>query len=50
MNLTIKFIVAINAVILLSYGFLLYRTAYLQNELVMEQAGSRPASSINRSS
>ncbi|MDD3619913.1 MAG: DUF3365 domain-containing protein [Desulfobulbaceae bacterium] len=38
MNLTIKFIVAISAVILLSYGFLLYQTSHLQNELVMEQA------------
>ena len=38
MNLTIKFIVAISAIILLSYGFLLYQTSLLQNELVMEQA------------
>ena len=38
MNLTIKFIVAISAIILLSYGFLLYQTSNLQNELVMEQA------------
>ena len=38
MNLTIKFIVAISAIILLSYGFLLYQTSSLQNELVMEQA------------
>jgi len=37
-NLTIKFIVAISAIILLSYGFLLYQTSNLQNELVMEQA------------
>ncbi len=38
MNLTIKFIVAISAIILLSYGFLLVQTSNLQNELVMEQA------------
>lgn len=38
MNLTIKFIVAISAIILLSYGFLLYQTSTLQNELVMGQA------------
>lgn len=38
MNLTIKFIVAISAIILLSYGFLLFQTSNLQNELVMEQA------------
>ena len=38
MNLTIKFIVAISAIILLSYGFLLFQTSSLQNELVMEQA------------
>ncbi|GAB4345657.1 MAG: hypothetical protein Kow0089_22870 [Desulfobulbaceae bacterium] len=38
MNLTIKFIVAISAIILLSYGFLLYQTSSLQNELVMGQA------------
>ena len=38
MNLTIKFIVAISAIILLSYGFLLLQTSNLQNELVMEQA------------
>lgn len=38
MNLTIKFVVAISAIILLSYGFLLYQTSNLQNELVMEQA------------
>ena len=38
MKLTIKFIVAISAIILLSYGFLLYQTSNLQNELVMEQA------------
>jgi len=37
-NLTIKFIVAISAIILLSYGFLLYQTSHLQNELVMGQA------------
>jgi len=37
-NLTIKFIVAISAIILLSYGFLLFQTSNLQNELVMEQA------------
>jgi signal transduction histidine kinase len=37
-NLTIKFIVAIIAIILLSYGFLLFQTSNLQNELVMEQA------------
>jgi two-component system NtrC family sensor kinase len=37
-NLTIKFIVAISAIILLSYGFLLYQTSGLQNELVMGQA------------
>jgi len=37
-NLTIKFIVAISAIILLSYGFLLYMTSHLQNDLVMEQA------------
>lgn len=37
-NLTIKFIVAISAIILLSYGFLLFQTSSLQNELVMEQA------------
>ena len=38
MNLTIKFIVAISAIILLSYGFLLFQTSHLQNQLVMEQA------------
>ncbi len=38
MNLTIKFIVAISAIILLSYGFLLFQTSNLQNHLVMEQA------------
>ncbi|KPK25304.1 MAG: histidine kinase, partial [Desulfobacterales bacterium SG8_35_2] len=38
MNLTIKFIVAISAIILVSYGFLLFQTSNLQNELVMEQA------------
>lgn len=38
MNLTIKFVVAISAIILLSYGFLLYQTSGLQNELVMGQA------------
>ncbi|MFZ5798962.1 MAG: DUF3365 domain-containing protein [Desulfobulbus sp.] len=38
MNLTIKFIVAISAIILLSYGFLLFQTSSLQNHLVMEQA------------
>lgn len=38
MNLTVKFIVAISAIILLSYGFLLYQTSSLQNELVMEQS------------
>ena len=38
MNLTIKFIVAISAIILLSYGFLLMQTSNLQNRLVMEQA------------
>lgn len=38
MNLTIKFIVAITAIILLSYGALLYQTSNLQNKLVMEQA------------
>ena len=38
MNLTIKFIIAISAIILLSYGFLLFQTSHLQNELVMEQA------------
>ena len=38
MHLTIKFIVAISAIIILSYGFLLFRTSQLQNELVMEQA------------
>ena len=38
MNLTIKFIVAISAIILLSYGFLLYQTSTLQDELVMGQA------------
>jgi signal transduction histidine kinase len=37
-KLTIKFIVAISAIILLSYGFLLFQTSNLQNELVMEQA------------
>jgi two-component system, NtrC family, sensor kinase len=37
-NLTIKFIVAISAIILLSYGFLLYQTSSLQNQLVMEQS------------
>jgi len=37
-NLTIKFIVAISAIIILSYGFLLLQTSNLQNELVMEQA------------
>jgi len=37
-NLTIKFIIAISAIILLSYGFLLFQTSNLQNELVMEQA------------
>jgi signal transduction histidine kinase len=37
-NLTIKFIVAISAIILLSYGFLLMQTSKLQNHLVMEQA------------
>lgn len=38
MNLTIKFIVAISGIILLSYGFLFFRTSELQNQLVMEQA------------
>ncbi|MCL7489037.1 MAG: DUF3365 domain-containing protein [Desulfobulbaceae bacterium] len=38
MNLTIKFIIAISAIIFLSYGFLLYQTSHLQNELVMGQA------------
>jgi signal transduction histidine kinase len=38
MNLTIKFIVAISAIILLSYGFLFFQTSSLQNHLVMEQA------------
>ncbi|MDW7771498.1 MAG: DUF3365 domain-containing protein [Desulfobulbaceae bacterium] len=38
MHLIIKFIVAISAIIILSYGFLLYQTSELQNELVMEQA------------
>ena len=38
MNLTIKFIIAISAIILLSYGFLLFQTSNLQNDLVMEQA------------
>lgn len=38
MRLTFKFIVAISAIILLSYGFLLFQTSKLQNELVMEQA------------
>ncbi len=38
MNLTVKFIIAISAIILLSYGFLLYQTSHLQNQLVMEQA------------
>ncbi|MGB6288880.1 MAG: DUF3365 domain-containing protein, partial [Desulfobulbales bacterium] len=38
MNLTIKFIIAISAIILLSYGFLLFQTSHLQNELVMGQA------------
>jgi signal transduction histidine kinase len=38
MRLTVKFIVAISAIILCSYGFLLYQTSNLQNELVMEQA------------
>ncbi|MBW2467621.1 MAG: DUF3365 domain-containing protein, partial [Deltaproteobacteria bacterium] len=38
MNLIIKFIVAVSAIILLSYGFLLFQTSNLQNELVMEQA------------
>ena len=38
MNLTIKFIIAISAIILLSYGFLLFQTSTLQNELVMGQA------------
>ncbi len=38
MNLTIKFIVAISAIILLAYGVLLYRTSILQHELVMGQA------------
>jgi len=37
-NLTIKFIVAICAIIMVSYGFLLYQTSTLQNELVMGQA------------
>jgi two-component system NtrC family sensor kinase len=37
-NLTVKFIVAISAIIILSYGFLLFQTSHLQNELVMEQA------------
>jgi signal transduction histidine kinase len=37
-KLTIKFIIAISAIILLSYGFLLFQTSNLQNELVMEQA------------
>ncbi|MDH3922606.1 MAG: DUF3365 domain-containing protein [Desulfobulbaceae bacterium] len=41
MNLTIKFIVAISAIILLSYGFLLFQTSNLQNELVMEQASQQ---------
>jgi len=40
-NLTIKFIVAISAIILLSYGFLLFQTSNLQNELVMEQASQQ---------
>ncbi len=38
MNLTIKFIVAISAIIFLSYGFLLFQTSSLQDELVMGQA------------
>jgi len=38
MRLTVKFIIAISAIILFSYGFLLYQTSNLQNELVMEQA------------
>jgi signal transduction histidine kinase len=37
-NLTVKFIIAISAIILVSYGFLLFQTSGLQNELVMEQA------------
>ena len=37
-NLTIKFIVAIGAIIILSYGILLYRISNLQNQLVMGQA------------
>ena len=38
MKLTLKFIIAISAIIIFSYGFLLIQTSNLQNELVMEQA------------
>jgi signal transduction histidine kinase len=37
-KLTLKFIIAISAIIIFSYGFLLLQTSNLQNELVMEQA------------
>lgn len=33
-----KFTAAISAIILVSYGFLMYQTSYLQYQLVMEQA------------
>jgi signal transduction histidine kinase len=41
MHLTIKFIVAISAIIIISYGFLFFQTSTLQDQLVMEQAGQQ---------